>query len=244
MSERNRPEAEQSDDQMQAIPKWARRYARNQTLPVLVFQAIFVAGSSAFAGLSLLAAWAHFHGHPMLAIAAMLTLVGFGVWWVWFSVFSADGLIQQVVWRLTRSTGTASLGAPAFSSQAPPTGPLVIFMLCVVASTLSAMMEWVPVRYVQPIAAVYVIPFMVYMGVTQWRTSSPFMVLWPALYAAHAVLILGGAPISRGFFFDIFFPTVGYGTIAALSGHIYSRFALRKLRALAATIEATEEVEG
>jgi hypothetical protein len=42
----------------------------------------------------------------------------------------------------------------------------------------------------------------------------------------------------------MFFTGVGYGSIAALAGHIYSRFALRRLRALAATTETAEQGEG
>ncbi len=225
---------------LREIPKWARRYAQNQTVPLLVFQAIFVAGSIVLGGLSCLTVWAYLHGHRALAFAAMLTLVGFVGWWVWFSVLGADGLIRQTAWRLTRGIGTASLGAPPFST-APPTAPVVLFMLCVAASVEITMMGWVPTRYMQPLAAVYVIPFMIYLGVRQCNTSSPFMVLWPALYAVHAVLIMAGVPISRGPMFDMFFPMVGYGSIAALAGHIYSRFALRKLRALAATPESHEQ---
>jgi len=70
------------------------------------------------------------------------------------------------------------------------------------------------------------------------------MFLWPALFVIHGVSIVAGVPISRGIAFDIFVPTVGYGLIAALAGHIYSRVALRRLRALAATARPHDEAEG
>jgi hypothetical protein len=61
------------------------------------------------------------------------------------------------------------------------------------------------------------------------------MLLWPALYAIHAALILSG--LSLGFLerpsVSILFPVTVYGIIAALASHIYGRFALRKLRRLA-----------
>jgi len=41
-----------------------------------------------------------------------------------------------------------------------------------------------------------------------------------------------GVPISRGPLFDMLVPTIGYGLLAGLAGHIYSRFALRGLRSL------------
>ena len=66
------------------------------------------------------------------------------------------------------------------------------------------------------------------------------MALWPALYALHAILLVVGAPI---YFEDpytilnMLVPTAGYGIAAAVAGHVYSRFALRRLRRLAATAE-------
>ena len=67
------------------------------------------------------------------------------------------------------------------------------------------------------------------------------MCLWPVLYMIHGALIVCGAPISRGIAFDLFVPMVGYGFLAALSGHMYSRIALRRLRGLAASPESHQE---
>ena len=59
------------------------------------------------------------------------------------------------------------------------------------------------------------------------------MLLWPGLYALHAILIVAGAPIVftgawEGL--NMLLPVAGYGLLAGLAGHIYSRFALRKLK--------------
>jgi hypothetical protein len=59
--------------------------------------------------------------------------------------------------------------------------------------------------------------------------------LWPALYAAHAILIVAGAPIVFSSPWDslnMVVPTIGYGLLAALVGHFYSRVALRRLKSL------------
>ena len=59
------------------------------------------------------------------------------------------------------------------------------------------------------------------------------MLLWPALYALHAILIIAGVPIlfvGRWDSLNMLIPTVGYGLIASLTAHIYSRIQLRRLR--------------
>jgi hypothetical protein len=66
---------------------------------------------------------------------------------------------------------------------------------------------------------------------------SPFLLMWPALYAIHAGLLLAGAPIRVEGPWDplnMLVPTIGYGLVAGLAGHLYSRHALRRLRQAAA----------
>jgi hypothetical protein len=233
-----------ADDRIREIPKWARRFARNQTVPVLVFQVIFVLGAALFAGFGCLIEWAYTHDQRALAVASVLGLCAFAVWWIWFSFFGAGGIIRQISERLSRGQGTAAIGAPACAAGRPL--PLVgfLFMFCVLSSVALGVVGFWPVHYIQPVSAIYAVPFMLYLAAKQWNTSSPFMLLWPALYAVHAVLILAGAPISLGPGFDMFVPTVGYGFLAALAGHVYSRFALRRLRNLAAGSEAAEDAAG
>jgi hypothetical protein len=231
----------EQNQRLQEIPKWASRFARNQTVPVLVVQVIFVLGAALFAGLGCLIGWAHTHDQRTLAVASAVGLFAFSVWWVWFSFFGAGGIIRQISERLSRSQGTASIGPPPFAAGRPV--PLVgfLFMFCVLSSVVLGGLGFLPVRYMQPVSAIYVVPFMLHLAAKQWNTGSPFMLLWPTLYAVHAVLIVAGAPISRGPGFDIFVPTVGYGFVAAFAGYLYSRFALRRLRAIARSPEAAEE---
>ena len=66
--------------------------------------------------------------------------------------------------------------------------------------------------------------------------GGPIMLLWPALYALHAILILAGVPILFSGHWDalnMLIPTVGYGLLTGLIAHVYSRFALWKLRRIA-----------
>jgi hypothetical protein len=197
-----------------------------------------------FAGLACLLTWAYTHGQRALAVASLVALCAFGVWWLWFSFFGGSGIIRRISERLTRRRGAASVGPPAFAAGQRMPPAVFVFLFCIVMHMGLNMLGFAPTRYLQPISAIYVVPFMLYLAAKQWNTSSPFMLLWPALFAAHGVLIIAGVPISRGPMFDVFFPTVGYGLVAEFVGYVYSRFALRRLRALAASPEVRESAEG
>jgi len=190
----NSPRSTQDND-VRDIPKWARRYAQNRTLPMLVFFAIFVVGFAAFGGLSYLTAWAYVTGQRALAVAAMLVLSGFAAWWMWFSFVGGPRIMRRITERLYRSEGAVS---PDSSPQdnilrkSPAVG--FVFMFCVIASVGLGLLGVLPIRYMQPVSALYMIPFFVYVGISQRGASSPFMVLWPALYAIHAILLVAGAP--------------------------------------------------
>lgn len=224
------------EDRLREIPKWARRFAQNQTVPVMVSQVIFALGAGAFGGLGCLTAWAYLHDRRALAAAGIVALCAFAAWWLWFSFVGGGGVIRRISGRLSRRTGTASIGSPACAAgQQMPGATGFAFIFCVFASVGLGLMGFIPERYMQPVSAIYVVPFMLYLAHKQRHTSSPFMMLWPALYAVHAVLIMVGAPISRGPLFDMLVPTVGYGFVAALAGYVYSRVALRRLRSLASS---------
>jgi hypothetical protein len=90
-------------------------------------------------------------------------------------------------------------------------------------------------NHMQPISALYVVPFLVCL----WLLMRPMVgwaaLLWPLLFAIHAILILAGAPI---FFtapwdgLNMLIPIAGYGILAGLVGHLQSRVALTQLKRL------------
>jgi hypothetical protein len=85
----------------------------------------------------------------------------------------------------------------------------------------------------QPISAIYVVPFLVILWLLMRPTVGFISLLWPALYIIHAVLILVGVPIlfvGRWDVLNMLIPTVGYGLLTGLISHFYSRYALWKLR--------------
>ncbi len=237
-----KPQTE-ADAGLREIPKWARRYAQNRTLPVLASLLIFVAAGAVFFGLPLLIVWAYKAGQRFLAAAAMLVLCGFGVWWLWFSFVGAPAIMRRITERLYRGEGSVIAGASQVQVPKRPTLVVRVFMFCVIAQIGLGFLGFIPVRLMQPISALYVVPVLCYLVWTLRRVGSPLLSLWPALYGIHALLIVAGAPIRFGPVFDIIVPTFGYGLIAVLAGHIYSRIALRRLRRLTASPGASEQHE-
>jgi hypothetical protein len=248
MRETSAKQESEQDQDIRSIPTWTRRYAQSRTLPLVVFLGIFVVGFAAFAGLSYLTAWAYVTGQRALAVAAMLLLCGLAAWWLWFSFVGASGIFRRITERLYRKEGAVSVG-PSPESNRGRAAPAVgfLFMFCVIASVGLGLLGVLPIRYMQPVSALYLIPFWVYIGIMQRGSGSPFMWLWPAFYGIHAVLLVAGAPIYFGGKWEalnMLVPVVGYGLVAAIAGHIYSRVALRRLRALARSPEAEERMRG
>ena len=249
-------DARPPDDEVREIPKWARRYAQNRTLPVLVFLVICVAGWAVFAGLSLLTGFAYLFGLRVLAIASMTALCAFTAFWIWFSFFGAAPLIDRISQWLYRREGSVTIGIPqvgfpqvGFPPKAEHKRLLLVafvYMFCVLAGVGLGFMEVYPMSLIQPASALYVVPFLCYLGwrLRAHRIGSPFMFLWPMLYAIHAVLMVAGAPISMGPMFDMLVPIFGYGFLSALAAHLYSRIALRRLRHLGVGSDSGQPAQG
>jgi len=155
---------------------------------------------------------------------------------VWFSLVGANRLLPAIAAWLYRGEGSASLGPD--TCHAPALKWAAAFLMAGVTIHVAlGFLGLLPLRLMQPVSLLYVGPFLLIAGLTQRVEGSPFMLLWPVLYTIHAGLVLGGAPIQFGKGYDapnMLEPVVGYGLLAALAGHVYSRFALRRLRALAA----------
>ena len=235
----------QQERDLRELPKWARRYAQNRTLPVLVLQVMYLVGAGVFGGLSYLGAWAYMHGERLLAASSVLVLSAFAAWWLWFGFSGAAKLVPRITARLYGREGTVTIGqTPEGAVQRLPSLVWFLVLFCVFAHVGLSFWALIPMRLMQPTSALYAVPFLIYLGMRLRQVGSPLMFLWPALYALHAMLLLAGAPIYFGGRYqalNMLIPTVGYGILAALAGHIYSRVALRRLRALAATPETTQE---
>ena len=109
-------------------------------------------------------------------------------------------------------------------------------MVCLLGSMELGMLGYIPVKYFLPFMALFVIPFGVYQYYVLRPRLGPVLLIFPILYAIHAILIITGVPIYfTGNFavsLNMLIPIL-YTLLTYMIGHIYSRYALKKLKGLA-----------
>ena len=109
----------------------------------------------------------------------------------------------------------------------------MLFGSCVIGSVFLGMKDFIKIKYMQPVSALYVVPFMVFLYFWQRPKIGHLALLWPTLYGIHAVLIVVGVPIlftGNLIPLNMILPVFGYGFLTYIIGHIYSRYALKKLK--------------
>ena len=236
----------------QEISKWARAYAQNRSLGVVVFMIIFLVLFAAIGGLSYLAGMAYRSGNMLLFWVSIAVLVLAAGAVIFLSLPQWGGKLQRrVVDRLYAKEGNVAFSPP--SAHARVWGPVLgtCFGICVLASVMLDFAYDIPSKYMQPISALYVVPFLVGLWFLMRPMAGYAALLWPLLYATHAILIVAGAPISftgPWEVLNILIPIAGYGMLSALVGHLYSRVALCRLKRLTQAdltgAERPEEVSG
>lgn len=218
------------------IMRWARRYAKSRTISFLV-QWVFIVLMVSIVGIaSALTNEAYRTGNMALVSVSAVAMLASILALTWFSV-SAWG--SEVIWRVTQWL-YGSEGYVAYDSDARP-GPTPWWLMAlggglVVYHLLGALLvtfNYLPLDRMQPYSAAYMAPF---LGALIFHQRLGFWAwLWPVLYAAHAVAVLAGAPVEfRGQWqmLNMVVPVFGYGLVAILIGHAYSRFALWQLKRL------------
>ena len=234
------------------IAKWAERYARSRTIPFLV-QWVFITTLVVVLGaLSQGAILAWETGRSGLQWACVLVIAVLTLTLLWFSI--AKGGRRQVwhisQWVYGREGYASHRGRRDVDERAKrmtwllPVGlGLGIYHLI---GLVIVGLGYLDMRYLQPFSALYMVPFLAMMILSQ--RLGLWAWIWPVLYAVHAVLLFTGVPIHfSGFlrFLDIIIPVFGYGFLSMIAGHFYSRYAFRRLRSLArAGLEGGEEVDG
>ena len=221
---------------LQEITKSARTYAQNRSLGVVVMMIIFLLLLAAIAGPSYLAGEASRAGNTLLFWAAIAMLVPAVGAVIYFSVPRWGGMfVERLAQRLYAKEGSVSFEAPGSRAKGKGKVLAACFGACVVASVVLGSVFEIPTRYIQPISALYVVPFLVCLWFLMRPTVGWAALLWPLLFATHAILILAGAPILFIEPWDglnVLIPVAGYGILAALVGHLQGRVALNRLKKL------------
>ena len=244
-------EVPQATEKLKEIPKWTRKYAQNRTLTIIVLMAMIMLFSMFCAGLlgfPLGLATAGFRKGNMILVCvgiAVLVAVLVAISIFLFVILPKFGgknrglLDQRIDKWIYGKEGTATV--PASKSSKKKIGleivSAVILFILFFGSWHLAMEGYIAYKYLQPVSALYIVPYMV-CGWYFWESPrmGPIYLLHPILYAIHAILIVAGVPL---FFMgnwsicSISLPFIGYGFLAYIIGHIYSRYALKKLKTIA-----------
>ncbi|MBN2456228.1 MAG: hypothetical protein JXB29_06815 [Sedimentisphaerales bacterium] len=223
----------QETDKLKEISKWARRYAENRTLPFLLGMLTFLFLFLGTGGLFYVAGKAYRSGNQLLFWICI-----FAVALVVTAIMLATRFIER---RLYRKEGQVTLAIPKKTERQRTAGWIVglLFGVCVMISVILVVFCKIPIKYMQPVSAICFIPLIIAIGIWQPPSVKPagFLVwLWPTLYAIHAILIVAGVPIHferPWVFLNGAIPIAGYGILCGLIGHIYSRYALKKLKGVA-----------
>ena len=239
----------QNSEKLKEIPKWTRKYARNRTLTILVLMvmtAFFGMFVAVLVGFPLGLAVTGFRKGNMalgcvgtvILIAVLAALVKFYIFM--FSKFGGKnkGLLDLKLdhWIYGKE-GTASTAQPKLTKKRKYLDIVVgiVYMVCLIGSMQAAFLGYIPVKYLLPFMALFVVPFGVYQYFILSPQLGPVLLIYPILYAIHAVLIIAGVPIYFAGTFAIplnmLLPLI-YTLLTFMIGHLYSRYALKKLKGI------------
>lgn len=225
-------------EKLKEVPKWTRRYAQNRTLTDFLLTVILVVISMVIAALSCLAGAAFIKGNVTvfrICIVALFAILVF-VLIVLVSKFAGVVIRRRIDQFIYDHEGTASLPAPKLikNKWLGFVAAAVVF-ICIQGSYYLSTEGYISSKYMQPLSAIYLVPFLVFLYFQQWPRLGPLLLICPILYTVHAILIVVGVPLyfkgnwSIG---NMAVPFVGYTFLAHVISHTYNRYALRKLKGL------------
>ena len=235
------------NEKLKEIPKWTRKYAQNRTIPFLIFLMINLCLFAGIAIPSYFGGIAYRNGNMVLFGISIFVLITSMICVIVVSVPKwGSKIVERITRRVYAGEGSILMSVPESMKKKKWVGYVVamIFGSCIVGSVILGLLGYLSIKYMQPISAVYVVPFLVFLYIWQRPIISPLALLWPTLYGIHAILVVAGIPIQFGepwMSLNILMPMAGYGILCALIGHIYSRYALKKLKTAAHLQEDNNE---
>jgi hypothetical protein len=221
---------------LKEIPKWTRKYAQNRTIPFLIFLIINLCLFAGIAIPSYFGGIAYRNGNMVLFGISFFVLI---ISMISVTIISVpkwgSKLVEWITQRVYAGEGSILISPPKSMKKKKWVGYVVamIFGSCVFVSVILGLLGYLSIKYMQPLSALYVVPFLVFLYLWQRPIISPLALLWPTLYGIHAILVVAGFPIQFGepwIFLNMLIPIAGYGILCGLVGHIYSRYALKKLK--------------
>lgn len=241
----------QDMEELKDIPKWTRKYAQNRTLTFIAIIAMICLTSMGFAALVIFPlsfALASFRkGNTLLGSLAIAVLVAGLAATVKFYIFifkkfggKNKGLLDQKIDRwIYRREGFATMPQSELSKKKKVLDVVVgiAYVILLIGTMNLAMADYFPVKYHLPVIALFVVPFGIYQYFYLKPRLGPLLLLFPALFAIHALLILAGLPIFLTGTFAVslnIMLTLAYNLLAFVIAHFYSRYALKKLKGLTA----------
>ena len=242
-NKQNNKSQDQDTEKLKEIPKWTRKYAQNRTLTILVLMIIACLIGMIVAIPAFLVWLGFLRGNIVLAGVGVALLVVVSIFYIMFLLkFGGKnrGLIDQLVeQRIYSKEGNASMPLPKITKKMRGLDYILgaIGLIYMLGVNHLCMVGYIEFKYLQPLLALYLVPTLVFEYFSLQRPKvGPVVLLWPILYAIHAILVLAGLPIfftGKLGILNMPVPLIGYGFLAYLIGHLYSRYALKKLKGLA-----------
>ena len=242
----------QNTEKLKEIPKWTRKYAQNRTLTTFVIIVMICLMSMVIiAPLLTMIVFTRenmilFSACIAVSVAIFISLI------ILVSKFGGKnrGLIDQQIDKwIYRKEGTATVPVPKLTKKKKWLDIVsgVIVSICILGTMHLAMVGYISFKYLQPVSAIFIVPVFVFQYFLQRPRLGPVLLICPILYTIHAILIVAGVPI---FFtgilgtFNMVIPLWGYMFLTYAIGHVYSRYALKKLKGLAHLVHQDSPAEG
>jgi hypothetical protein len=237
MSRPSKMSAREKLEEARQLQNWIRHYAQNRSLPVAVALAVFVLLFLAIAVPSYWGGVAYRAGNVPLFIICMVVVIAAMSATIFVSVPRWGGRrLQQIAEALYAREGSVTIASRRAQQPWVVAAIGVAFGVCVMGHVMLGLLGYLPTgKYMQPISAIYVVPFLVALNYLLRPATGYIPLLWPLLCLLHAVLILAGAPIvfvGPWEPLNMLVPIAGYGVLTSFVGHIYSRWALHNARAI------------
>lgn len=238
-SKQNNKSQDPNTEKLKEIPKWTRKYAQNRMLSVFVYLAIVGLISVVITVPVSCLVVAFQKGNMILASVGVVALIAVVIFLRVFRVRNIK-IWKWIDQRIYGHEGTASMPEPKSTKKKKclELAAVMVWGSLFLGTMYLGMENFIQAKYVQPVSALYCVPYMVFSWYFWQRPKmGPIVLLSPILYAIHAILIVAGMPIffagQFGAAVNMSLPLIGYGFLAFVIAHFYSRYALKKLKAIA-----------